>query len=176
MATRERVWPAGNSPLSMATHAVPPSPPRPSSRRWRGIVPWRNSPRFTPPTDWRIIRATEPRNTRVPLPFTALAQYIGERFNRYESTPSPKLATAAEIGAYGERVAGAFLRRHGYQVLTRNYKTTRGEIDLVCRHGDVLVFVEVKTRADEAFGRPAEAIGMGKEEALRHAARRYLEL
>ena len=112
----------------------------------------------------------------MPLPFTALAQFIGERFNRYESTPAPKLATAAEIGAYGERVAGAFVRRHGYRVLTRNYKTTRGEIDLVCRHGDVLVFVEVKTRAGSDLVRPAEAIDAAKEEALRHAARRYLEL
>jgi putative endonuclease len=68
------------------------------------------------------------------------------------------------------------MRRNGYRVLTRNYKTTRGEIDLVCRHGDVLVFVEVKTRADEAFGRPSEAIDERKEEALRNAARRYLEL
>jgi putative endonuclease len=61
-------------------------------------------------------------------------------------------------------------------VLTRNYKTTGGEIDLVCRHGDVLVFVEVKTRAGETFGRPAETIDVRKEEALRSAARRYLEL
>jgi putative endonuclease len=73
-------------------------------------------------------------------------------------------------------VAAAFLRRHGYRVLTRNYKTTRGEIDLVCRHGEVLVFVEVKTRAEVDFVRPAEAIDVRKEEALRHAARRYLEL
>jgi putative endonuclease len=112
----------------------------------------------------------------VPLPFTALAQFIGERLSRYETTPAPKLATTAEIGAYGERVAGAFVRRHGYKVLTRNYKVTDGEIDLVCRHGDVLVFVEVKTRAGSDLVRPAEAIDERKEEALRHAARRYLEL
>ena len=73
-------------------------------------------------------------------------------------------------------MAGSFLRRHGYRVLTRNYKTTGGEIDLVCRHGDVLVFVEVKTRADVDFVRPAEEIDARKEEALRHAVRRYLEL
>lgn len=112
----------------------------------------------------------------MPLPFTALAQFIGERLNRYESVPTPRLLTTTEIGNYGERVAGAFVRRHGYKVLTRNYKTTRGEIDLVCRHGDVLVFVEVKTRAEVDFVRPAEAIDARKEEALRHAARRYLKL
>ena len=73
-------------------------------------------------------------------------------------------------------MAAAFVRGHGYKVLTRNYKITGGEIDLVCRHGDVLVFVEVKTRGDESFGHPAESIDERKEEALRHAARRYLEL
>jgi putative endonuclease len=86
------------------------------------------------------------------------------------------LLTTAEIGNYGERVACAFVRRHGYRVLIRNYKTTRGEIDLVCRHGDVLVFVEVKTRAEVDWVRPSEAIDARKEEALRYAARRYLEL
>jgi len=68
------------------------------------------------------------------------------------------------------------LRRHGYRVLTRNYKVTGGEIDLVCRHGDVLAFVEVRTRAGEMFGRPAESIDARKEDALRLAGRRYLEL
>ena len=112
----------------------------------------------------------------MPLPFTALAQFIGERLRRYESVPSPRLSTAREIGNYGERVAAAFLRRHGYRVLIRNYKTPGGEIDLVCRHGEVLVFVEVKTRAEVDWVRPSEAINPAKEEALRSAARRYLEL
>lgn len=88
----------------------------------------------------------------------------------------PPLTTAAEIGSYGERVAAAFVRRQGYRVLTRNYKTERGEIDLVCRHGDVLAFVEVRSRAGELFGRPSETIDARKEDALRAAARAYLEL
>ncbi|MCE0484892.1 MAG: YraN family protein [Methylacidiphilales bacterium] len=73
-------------------------------------------------------------------------------------------------------MAAAFLRRQGYRVLTRNYRVTGGEIDLVCRDGDILAFVEVRTRAGFSFGRPAETIGAEKQEALRHAARRYLEL
>jgi putative endonuclease len=61
-------------------------------------------------------------------------------------------------------------------VLIRNYKTTGGEIDLVCRHDDVLVFVEVKTRAARDPVHPSESIDERKENALRLAARRYLEL
>jgi putative endonuclease len=86
------------------------------------------------------------------------------------------LPTAREIGNYGERVAAAFLRRHGYKILIRNYQTTRGEIDLVCRHGEVLVFVEVKTRGKSDLVRPSEHIDERKEEALRRTAARYLEL
>jgi putative endonuclease len=51
-----------------------------------------------------------------------------------------------------------------------------GEIDLVCRHGEILVFAEVRTRGSEAFGRPAESIDTRKQDALREAARSYLEL
>jgi putative endonuclease len=112
----------------------------------------------------------------VPLPFTALAQYIGERLSRYESAPTPKLSTAIAIGNYGERVAASFLLRHGYRVLTRNFKTAQGEIDLVCRHGEILVFVEVKSRADVDWVLPSEAIDERKEEALHATARRYLQL
>jgi len=61
-------------------------------------------------------------------------------------------------------LAARFLRTHGYKVLCRNFKDRRGgEIDIVCRDGDTLVFVEVKTRGDEAFGRPIEAVDRQKQ-------------
>ena len=112
----------------------------------------------------------------MPLPFTALAQFIAERLSRYESAPTPSLPTTEEIGNYGERVAAAFLRRQGYKILTRNFKTTRGEIDLVCRHGDDLVFVEVKTRSAVDVVPPAEAVDARKEAALNSTAQDYLDL
>ncbi len=90
--------------------------------------------------------------------------------------PAPSFPTAAGTGNYGERVAAAFLRRHGYRVLTRNFSSGDGEIDLVCRLGEVLVFVEVKTRADVGWLPPAAAIDAEKEAALERAARHYLEL
>ena len=112
----------------------------------------------------------------MPLPFTDLVQSIANHFDRSESTVTPNLPTSSQIGSYGERVAAAFLRRHGYKILVRNYLVTGGELDLVCRHKDALVFVEVRTRASDRFGRPGETIGAKKQDALRHAGRRYLEL
>ena len=88
----------------------------------------------------------------------------------------PPLATALEIGKYGERVAASFVRRHGYRVLTRNCRTERGEIDIVCRDGNVLVFVEVRSRSGDLFGRPAESIDARKVEAVRATAQDYLKL
>jgi putative endonuclease len=88
----------------------------------------------------------------------------------------PPLATAAEIGSYGERVAAVFLRQRGYRILTRNVTTERGEIDLVCRDGHVLAFVEVRSRSGDQFGRPAESLDERKEQAMRNAAQDYLDL
>ena len=67
-------------------------------------------------------------------------------------------------GARGEKLACRFLRSHGYKILYRNFRArTGGEIDIVCRDGDTLVFVEVKTRGSEDFGRPVEAINRQKQ-------------
>ena len=67
-------------------------------------------------------------------------------------------------GARGEKLARRFLRSHGYKILYRNFRACGGgEIDIVCRDGDTLVFVEVKTRSDEDFGRPIEAVDRQKQ-------------
>jgi len=67
-------------------------------------------------------------------------------------------------GRRGEKLASRFLRGHGYKILYRNFKDRRGgEIDIVCRDGDTLVFVEVKTRGGEEFGRPLDAVGRQKQ-------------
>jgi putative endonuclease len=76
------------------------------------------------------------------------------------------------FGARGEREAARFLRRQGIRVLTRGYRTWQGEIDLVARDGDVLVFVEVKTRRR---GCPAEAVTPEKQRRLTLAALSFLK-
>ena len=80
-------------------------------------------------------------------------------------------------GARGERLASRFLRRHGYKVLYRNFRgRSGGEIDIVCREGDTLVFVEVKTRSREDFGRPFEAIGRDQQKRISLGALAWLRM
>jgi putative endonuclease len=79
-------------------------------------------------------------------------------------------------GKAGERAAERHLRSRGLSLLIRNFKSPRGEIDLVMRDGDCLVFVEVKTRSSEQWGRPASAVDRGKRRRLSRAAMDYLRL
>ncbi len=66
------------------------------------------------------------------------------------------------------------LRQKGYALVERNYRTRHGEIDLVMRHGDTLVFVEVKLRRGLGFGDPLEAVTPRKRSAIRSLAEQYL--
>ena len=78
------------------------------------------------------------------------------------------------VGAYGERLAARHLTDLGLELLARNWRCSDGEIDLVLRDGDEVVFCEVKTRRGAAFGSPAEAIGWRKVRKLRQLAVRWL--
>jgi putative endonuclease len=83
---------------------------------------------------------------------------------------------AAELGRAGESAAAHLLRSRGYQVVGKGFLARRGEIDLVCRRGDAMVVVEVKTRTGDEFGTPLEAIGPRKRRALMAAAAEYRAL
>jgi putative endonuclease len=79
-------------------------------------------------------------------------------------------------GELGERAAKKHLKRHGLKFLTANFRCSRGEIDLVFRDGDCLVFVEVKTRSSEDWVRPAAAVNAERRRRLSRAALDYLRL
>lgn len=78
------------------------------------------------------------------------------------------------FGHLGELLAAERLRREGYVILERNYRCSLGEIDLVAREENVLVFVEVRTRSSEGFGSPLESVDFAKQRKLRDVARHYL--
>ena len=77
-------------------------------------------------------------------------------------------------GECGEDVAASLLKKKGYKILERNHKNKIGEIDIIARQKDTLVFVEVKTRSNEKFGIPAEAVTYYKKQKIVNAARYYL--
>jgi putative endonuclease len=77
------------------------------------------------------------------------------------------------LGQAGEKAAAELLKQRGYDVVGAGFTARRGEIDLVCRRGQELVIVEVKTRTSTAFGTPAEAVGTRKRKALEAAASEY---
>jgi putative endonuclease len=75
--------------------------------------------------------------------------------------------TNQSVGKYGEDRASEFLERLGYQVVERNWRCSVGEIDIVARDSDCLVFAEVKTRTRVGFGHPFEAITTAKMQKMR---------
>jgi putative endonuclease len=80
-------------------------------------------------------------------------------------------------GARGEKLACRFLRRNGYKILYRNFKgRSGGEIDVVCRDQDTLVFVEVKTRSREDFGRPIAAVDRQKQKRISRGGLNWLRM
>lgn len=109
-----------------------------------------------------------------------LARFTAGLFSRWSrrcsTSPEPSPAHL-ELGRLGEKLAARHLRKHGYKVLYRNFRAPRGgEVDLVCREDDVLVFVEVKTRRSEAFGAPSEAVTVEKQKLITRGALAWLRM
>ena len=83
-------------------------------------------------------------------------------------------ASRIELGRWGEQLAASHLESLGYKILERNWRCRRGEIDLVARAGEVLIFVEVKTRRGRDHGTPEEALTTAKVRRLLELGQRYL--
>jgi len=79
-----------------------------------------------------------------------------------------------KIGARGEDLAISELKGHGYKIIERNYRCRHGEVDAIARDGDTLVFVEVKTRSEDSFGSPLEAVTVSKRRKISTLARWYV--
>ncbi len=80
-----------------------------------------------------------------------------------------------QTGAFGEKLAAELLVDKGYRIVETNFRCPEGEIDIVARDGDCLVFVEVRARRSRRFGTPEESITGRKKEHIRSAAARYRE-
>ena len=81
---------------------------------------------------------------------------------------------ADSTGAWGERLAAAFLKKRGYKIVATNYSCRFGEIDIIAQNREYLVFAEVKLRKDAAHGAAREFVTYRKQEKLRSTAELYL--
>jgi putative endonuclease len=79
-----------------------------------------------------------------------------------------------DIGQKGEELAATFLETNGYQVLAKNYRHRRSEIDLVCQKNQVIVFVEVKRRKNNAFGYPESFVEEAQANRIKEGAEQFL--
>lgn len=84
--------------------------------------------------------------------------------------PGRRTASTRALGRAAESEAAAWLERQGYLVLARNHATRRGEVDLVCREGATLCFVEVRSRSRLDFGSPAASVDVRKARRVVQAA------
>lgn len=81
---------------------------------------------------------------------------------------------SSHIGKKGELIAAAFLEEKGFKIVARNYRRRRGEIDLIVRRDDWLIFVEVKTRTSTDFGEPEEFVDLKKARKIYDAAEEFI--
>lgn len=85
------------------------------------------------------------------------------------------LARPLDLFRFGEEEACRFLKKNGCKIMDRNYRVRMGEIDIVARCKNTLLFVEVKTRMSSAFAQPYEAVGFRKRRSLKTAAKLYVQ-
>ncbi len=86
-----------------------------------------------------------------------------------------RLGFKQSLGRWGEELAAKFLKTQGFQILTRNFRVAGGEIDLIARSKEELIFVEVKTRHQDMAGYPEEAVRPAKVRHLLRAAWWYTQ-
>jgi putative endonuclease len=78
------------------------------------------------------------------------------------------------LGRWGEQAAADYLEKQGYVILERNFRAARGEIDLVARQKNILVFVEVKARSSNRYGYPEYSVSPKKRQHILSAAQEYI--
>ena len=79
-----------------------------------------------------------------------------------------------EIGKLGEEIVTQYLNQKGYKIIERNFTCKQGGIDIICIDKKELVFIEVKTRTNDKFGKPVEAVDVNKKKHLFKAIKYYL--
>ena len=85
------------------------------------------------------------------------------------------MATHNELGKWGEDLAADYLQRKGYTIIERDWKSGKRDLDIIAQDGNVIVFVEVKTRRNRLFGEPEESVDYHKLQNLQRAISHYVK-
>lgn len=80
-----------------------------------------------------------------------------------------------DLGKQGEEIAANFLEKAGYKILERNWRFRKSEVDIIAQLDNLIVIVEVKTRATDYFGNPEESVTLKKQKLLINAADKYVQ-
>ena len=94
--------------------------------------------------------------------------------NKTDNKEKEEKMTTAEKGNFGEMVAAMYLEKQGYEIVERNFRCRLGEVDIICRKGNQIVFIEVKTRTSDNYGAPSEAVNREKMNRIRKVAALYM--
>jgi putative endonuclease len=105
---------------------------------------------------------------------TASEDPVDGREDAYSGEKAKVSKASKQLGQWGERIAALSLEAKGYEIVARNWRCNRGEIDLVARAGAMWVFVEVKTRRGRVMGPPEQGLTAKKAERLLELGERYL--
>jgi len=84
------------------------------------------------------------------------------------------MRTQQRVGRWGEQAAAEYLEKKGCQILERNFRAERGEVDIIARQDNVLIFVEVKARSSNRYGYPEYSVSPQKRRRLLSAAEKYV--
>lgn len=79
-----------------------------------------------------------------------------------------------EKGNFGEMVAAMYLEKQGFEIVERNFRCRLGEVDIICKKNNQIIFVEVKTRTTNNYGAPSEAVNKEKKNKIRKVAALYM--
>lgn len=85
-------------------------------------------------------------------------------------------ATTKQIGDYGESIAEKYLKKRFWRIVSRNFRARGGEIDIIAYRFGILAFIEVKTRSNDLYGRPSDAVDYEKLKRIRNSARQFCEM
>ena len=96
-----------------------------------------------------------------------------EKNKEKEISPNNHMSSV-DKGKFGESVAALYLEKQGYQVIEKNFRCRLGEVDIICKKNNQIVFVEVKTRTSDQYGAPSEAVTKDKVGKIRKVAALYM--